>query len=288
MRFAIVFIGFILTTTLSANDAGQIQYELTATTTAERQIGLLIGDNLTLKIALPENVTVDERSLPQRQKRHGDWFYLKESDLKESQLIMALQVVNVPANHREVLTPSFELRTLSGELIAVTGATVQIGSFLPENALNSDGVFVSQPDIATTMINEQSWVRNSWLAAGVLLASLLIYVAWHIGLRPRRRLPFAHAVFALNKLRWFGQSDTEEASRILHAAFNQSADRVLVVSNLETLWQKCPWLRPLHAEISQFFTDSSAHFFSDKQAEQQNFNALHQLAKDCRRREKLA
>jgi mxaA protein len=95
-------------------------------------------------------------------------------------------------------------------------------------------------------------------------------------------------MFELNKMRLLGRKDADAASRCLHQAFNRSAGRVVINSELAGLWQQCPWLTPLKAEIDSFYRSSAAHYFSRTQAEQQDFDAMLKLARACREKERLA
>lgn len=261
-----------------------------ASITLDRSWGLLVGDHVTATVTLPvAAMELDSHSLPQHDKRYGPWLYLNDSALSADQLTLFFQLINVPAENREVATPELELRTQAGDFINVPATMMQIGSFL-EQASDAETASVPAPRgdmrLLPTTPHELRWQRN--LALAVLILSSLIWLAWHFGLRPRHRLPFAMAMFELNKMRILGRKDVDAASRCLHQAFNRSAGRVVINSELSSLWQQCPWLTPLQTEINSFYRSSAAHYFSRTQAEQQGFDAMLKLARACREKERLA
>lgn len=261
-----------------------------ASITLDRSWGLLVGDHVTATVTLPvAAMELDSHSLPQHDKRYGPWLYLNDSALSADQLTLFFQLINVPAENREVATPELELRTQAGDFINVPATMMQIGSFL-EQASDAETASVPAPRgdmrLLPTTPHELRWQRN--LALAVLILSSLIWLAWHFGLRPRHRLPFAMAMFELNKMRILGRKDVDAASRCLHQAFNRSAGRVVINSELSGLWQQCPWLTPLQTEINSFYRSSAAHYFSRTQAEQQGFDAMLKLARACREKERLA
>lgn len=259
-----------------------------ATISLDRSWGLLIGDEITAEVELPANVEIDTDSLPQRNKRHGAWLYLRDNELNGNRLLMHYQIVNVPAENREVATPVFDVRTTDGGFINIPEAPLKIGSFLAEENANADGRFVPRGDKILSPSRDTGLEKQLWTALLLLIISILVWLAWHFGFRPRRRLPFAHAVFELNKMRWLGRKNADTASRSLHHAFNRSAGTVLVASNLQKLWQQCPWLTPLQPEIDSFYQQSAAHFFSAQGGESKDFSQLLELARHCRAREKMA
>ncbi len=125
-------------------------------------------------------------------------------------------------------------------------------------------------------------------AIAVALITALIWLVWHIGLRPGKRLPFARAVFSMNKLRWFGHKDVDAATRVMHHAFNDSAGTVVIYSQIQQLWDACPWLADLQPEITGFYQQSASHYFSRDPQQNADFDSLIKLARACRAREKMA
>ncbi len=256
----------------------------------DRSWGLLIGDRLTATVELPVPVTeLDSHSLPQHEKRYGPWLYLHDSELQGKTLTLHFQLINVPAENREVATPELELRTQDGEFITVPSAPMQIGSFMEQSA-EGEGMpsVIPRGDMRLLTSDESTLVLQLWTTLTVLILSTVIWLFWHFGLRPRQRLPFATAMFELSRMRLLGRKDPDAASRSLHHAFNRCAGRVVINSELDKLWQQCPWLEPLQADIESFYRASAAHYFSPSATEQKGFEELLKLARACRERERLA
>ncbi|MDT8312002.1 MAG: hypothetical protein RQ732_11190 [Methylophaga sp.] len=288
MRVWILCWVLALSANVYAEDAAELIKGETATISLDRSWGLLIGDEITAEITLPADLDIDTASLPQRNKRHGAWLYLRDNELSGNRLLMHYQVTNVPAETREVATPVFELRTTEGGFINIPEAPLQIGSFLAAENADADGRFVPRGDQVLLPAGNVGLQQQLWISLLILIISVLIWLAWHFGFRPRHRLPFAHAVFELNKMRWLGRKNVDMASRKLHHAFNRSAGTVLVASKLDKLWQQSPWLLPMQPEIDSFYQQSATHFFSAQGGGARDFSQLLDLARACRVREKMA
>ncbi len=281
MRKCFVLILFLLSLQAQAIDTS---IEL------DRSWGLLVGDMLTATVELPVPVTeLDSHSLPQDEKRYGPWLYLHDSQQQGNVLTLHFQLINVPAENREVATPELELRTKDGKFITVPSAPMQIGSFMEQGA-EGEGMpsVIPRGDMRLVPTEQTTLLWQLWTTLMVLLLSSVIWLFWHFGLRPRHRLPFASAMFELNKMRLLGRKDADAASRSLHHAFNRSAGRVVINSELDKLWQQSPWLTPLKTDIEAFYRSSAAHYFSPAAAEQKTFEDVLKLAKACRERERLA
>lgn len=278
MRFIILFLTFIFTLPAFAVDTK---------ISLDRSWGLLIGDEITATIELPVAVTeLDSHALPQHDKRYGHWLFLHDSELSGQQMKLYFQLINVPAENRQVATPELQLRTKDGEFITVPSVLMQIGSFLKNE--DTEGNLIPRGDIGLKAQSGDALKLRLWLSLTVLFLAALIWLVWHFGLRPRERLPFASAMFELNKMRLLGRKDADNASRSLHHAFNRSAGRVVINSQLDKLWHNCPWLLPLQSEIESFYQQSATHFFSPNGGEQKDFYQLLELTKACRSQERVA
>lgn len=258
--------------------------------TLDRSWGLLVGDKITATVELPVPVTeLDSHALPQQEKRYGPWLFLHSRSLSGQTMTLEFQVINVPAENREVATPELQLRTQEGEFITVPSVPMQIGSFIA-TASEDEGAptLIARGDMRLLPQAQTELLWQLWLALAVLIVSGLIWLIWHFGLRPRQRLPFATALFELNKMRLLRAKDKDAASRSLHHAFNRSAGGVVVLSEIDKVWQQCPWLAPLQSDIEKFYQNSTAHYFSPAASEQLGFEQMLKLARACRQRERLA
>lgn len=261
--------------------------EMQAKLSLDRSWGLLIGDIIEARLTLPVSVdTLEQDALPQSNKRYGPWLFLLAQEKNGNQLTLRYQIINVPKENRQLMTPEMQLRTLSDDFISVPAVTFQTGSFLPLNATPAD--LTPRSDTQLTSQSTAAEQNQLFTAVSVLLLSSLIWLLWQFGIRPRQRLPFAAALFELTKMRWLRRKDADTASRSLHKAFNRTAGSVVVYSQLEILMQQAPWLLPLKAEIADFYQQSANHFFSRGGAQQKSFNDIVQLAKSCRAKERVA
>lgn len=256
----------------------------------DRSWGLLIGDKFTATVTLPVEVSeLDTHSLPQKDKRYGPWLFLNDTELNGQSLLLHFQLINVPAENRQVPTPEIEIRTLSGGFISVPSVPMQIGSFLEQGANGETTVeLIPRGDFRLLPKDHQALSWRLRLSLAVFIISGLIWLIWHFGLRPRHRLPFANAMFELNKMRLLGRKDSDAASRSLHHAFNRSAGRVVINSELASLWHQCPWLESLKSEIEGFYQTSATHYFSPNSGAQTTFDDIIKLARACREQERLA
>ncbi len=278
MRRLILIISFIFSSQLMAEEV---------TIKLDRSWGLLIGDQIIASVNLPVNASeLDQDSLPQLEKRHGPWLYLQEVAATGEQLQLHYLLVNVPAETRQLETPTHTLRTSQGDLLTIPSASFSAGSFL--NATDDAATVTLRGDHQLLAADFSPLHKKLTYATLVALLTTLFWLIWHIGLRPGKRLPFAKAVFSMNKLRWFGHKDVDSATRVMHHAFNESAGTVVIYSQLQHLWDSCPWLVDLQPEITRFYQQSASHYFSRNPMQSADFDSLIKLARACRAREKMA
>jgi mxaA protein len=278
MRRLIFVISFIFSSQLMAEEV---------TITLDRSWGLLIGDEVVASVNLPINTSeIDQDSLPQLGKRHGPWLYLQEVVADGEQLQLHYQLVNVPAETRQLATPTYTLRTMGGELVNIPSTSFSAGSFL--NTTDDATTVALRGDQQLLAADFAPLQKQLFYATLVALLTALFWLIWHIGLRPGKRLPFAKAVFSMNKLRWFGHKDVDSATRVMHHAFNESAGTVVIYSQIQKLWDSCPWLVDLQPEITRFYQQSASHYFARNSQQSADFDSLIKLARACRAREKMA
>lgn len=259
--------------------------EKMADVTLDRTWGLLIGDEITAQIALPVATSeLDVSSLPEIDARYGTWLYLKHRETKQNVLWLTYQVVNVPVENTIVFTPKFNLRQLNDEWITVPAAPLTIGSSLANEDKNS----LSRADHLPISIDTATLKTTLTLFAVIAAVSALILFVWHVGWRPRRRKPFAQAVYDINHLKWLIVARPRSPVRELHLAFNRTANTVVVQTDLDMLFKQAPWLKPLQQEIVIFYQASASHFFAQHSKQQPDKGSVLKLAKACRAKEKLA
>ena len=111
---------------------------------------------------------------------------------------------------------------------------------------------------------------------------------WHFCCKTKNRQPVAQATHDLGRLRWRRTVSPDEASRILHTAFNHTSDTIVVYGEIDTLLENYPWLAPLQEDIRSFYQQSEQHFFARQAGQEPDMDMIKKLAKAGRSKEMLA
>ncbi len=252
----------------------------------DRTWGLLLGDDVTVKIDLTTlEQGIDDSSLPLEDKRYGTWLYLKTTDRTTSHLIFHFQIVNVPLKNTAIETPRFDVKQADGQWLTLPTTPITIG---PSLAVD-EGVenITAKPDMKPTLISTDESVKRLQIFVLTAIVSGLILALWHFGWKTKNRQPFAQAVHDLSRLK-FHAVTPDQATRILHTAFNHTAGTVVVYGELEAFIKQRPWLQPLQKDIALFYTQSEQHFFARNSQEGPDVDRVRKLAKACRVKEMLA
>jgi mxaA protein len=260
--------------------------ETTVSITVDRAWGLLLGDEVKATATITELQNgLDLNSLPQTEKRYGTWLYLKALDVVENKLEFTYQVVNVPKINTAIELPLYEISDEKGNIITIPTAAISIGPLL---SLKEGEQLQLKVDHAPVLLPVDEFEQQ--LETAIIMAATLslILLFWHFGWKPRNRQPFAQAVHDLSRLRWQRSKDANQPARILHAAFNQTAETIVVHKELAQLYTSTPWLSSLESDIEHFYQLSSGHFFSREAGQEPDMADVVKLAKACRAKEKLA
>jgi mxaA protein len=251
--------------------------------------GVLLGDVITMSVELPIPASdVDMSSIPHVDKRFGDWLSIRDIVINDSQLLIDFQLVNVAPETTEVLTPKLSFRSIDSAFIDIEQVPFTISPVIPKADKDSVSKLVLKPAHQPEMIDTNAIYQTLMLGVVSSALLLLVLVVWSVGWRPRNRLPFAEALHGLRMLRWQHNNDPQQAVRIVHKAFNRTANKTVVFSQLDQLFKAAPWLQPLEQQITSFYEVSSQHFFSQAGSEGHDIKQLKQLLKACRAKEKLA
>jgi len=255
----------------------------------DKSWGVLLGDLITMTVELPVTANqIDNSSLPHIDKRFGDWLYLREINLTTEQIIIQFQLVNVAPVATDVMTPKLNFRLLNGEFVDIEQLPFTISPVIALTDNEQSTTIKLKPAHAPETIDTSAIAQKLVLAISFAAILLAILIIWSIGWRPRNRRPFAEALHGLRMLRWQHNNDPQQAVRIVHKAFNRTATKTVVHSELSQLFEAAPWLTSLDAEITAFYETSSKHFFSPTSSGMHNLQQLKQLMKACRAKEKLA
>jgi len=252
----------------------------------DRTWGLLLGDEVNVKIDLTTlEQGIDQSSLPLEDKRYGTWLYLKTIDRTMSDLVFHYQIINVPQKNTMIEIPIFDVKLSNEQWITLPSTTITIG---PSLAV-AEGIenITAKPDMKPTLISTDDSVKRIQFLVFVAIVSGLILVLWHFGWKAKNRQPFAQAVHDLSRLK-FHTVTSDQAARILHTAFNHTAGTVVAYGELDTLLKQRPWLLPLQADITLFYTQSEQHFFARNVQQGPDIDSVRKLAKACRVKEMLA
>ncbi len=253
----------------------------------DRDLGLLLGDELSVYVDISSlEDSLNETSFPQEDKRYGTWLYLKNIDLDKQQLVFHYQVVNVPKKNTTIATPTFDIKQNDGKWIAVPAIPITIGPTLAAD--KSVDSLMPKSDIKPSLISTVD-IKNKLKKYSIIAAiSWLILALWHFGWKPKNRQPFSQAVHDLSRLRWKRSVSADQASRILHTAFNHTGDTIVVYGEIDALLEKHSWLSPLKDEIKAFYQQSEQHFFARQAGQEPDIEMIKKLAKACRAKEMLA
>jgi mxaA protein len=257
------------------------------TVTVDRPWGLLLGDEINVKVDLVAgDEQIDESSLPQENKRYGTWLYLRTIDITAKQLIFHYQLVNVPLINTTIATPKFDIKRLDDMWLVVPTTSLTIG---PALAVTADkAASAIKADMEPTLISTETTMQQLKLSTAIAVLAGMILALWHFGWKTKNRKPFSQAVHDLSRLKWHHSVTADDASRILHTAFNHTAGTVVVYGEIDKLLQLNPWLMSMESEIKQFYQQSEQHFFARKPEQGPETDAVRKLAKACRSKEMLA
>jgi mxaA protein len=261
----------------------------TSEVSVDRGWGVLIGDVMTVTATLPiQTEDLDTSSLPQAGKRYGVWLYLQSLDMHDNVLTLRYQVTNVPKKNDVIATPEWTLTTLGDEHITVPSVSVSIGTLLAvtddDNAMNLS----PKPEHPPVLIDTSPLKQRLVLFAALTAVLVFIWLIWHFGWTFKNRKPFAKAVSQVGRLRWLPAKQPNQAARLLHAAFNETAGTIVVQNNLDDMLNNVPWLAPLSNDITAFYQQSEQHFFQRDAKQEPSVAMVLKLAKKCRAKEKVA
>lgn len=192
-------------------------------------------------------------------------------------LTYSYQVVNIEQGLREFLLPRHYLHygkdNNLNKLIVPPSKPLGITSISNPNRRDV------QPNAAPKPLTLSV---HKLLIYGVLLACTLISLFVLL-----MGLPFSHSANPFKdalKVLKNTQNGVENSLKILHGAFNATANKTVFVDNLDDFFQRHPQFKPLQKEIEQFFAYSNQVFFAPRSsAENMSDAEIIALAKRCRK-----
>lgn len=254
---------------------------------AERNFGLVIGDRLEQRIALPEGTAPPDTSALTEASRISTWLErqgasIAVSDSGNRELTIRYQIVNSPQSIVHAALPELLLSTgladAGGQpmeqqwlvnawpftLGPLTASSAPVDDSA-EDSSDTHGGIALRRDHSLPPLDTRIPERNLKVALSLLGGTLLLWLGWYLWRRQRDtvRLPFARAVHVLGRHPAARPSEdaADSAWQVLHRAFNESAGQVTSMANLPLLYESRPWLQPLDARIRAFFEASAARHF---------------------------
>ena len=231
---------------------------------------------------------IAESSLPQINKRYGLWLYLKEIQQSSKQLVFSYQVINIPAKNTTIVSPTFDVKQKNDQWMTLPSIALTVGPSIAITEENGIGGIKAKPDMTPTLIATDEMKKQLAAATIIGIISLIILFLWHFGWKRQNRQPFAQAVHDLSRLKWHRAVTADHASRILHTAFNHTANTIVVYGEIDNLLEQHSWLKPLHADIERFYKQSEEYFFARQAEKEPNIDDVRKLAKACRAKEMFA
>jgi mxaA protein len=238
-----------------------------------------------VKVDLTDIEQLDTSTFPQIDQRYNAWFYLKSVEQSSQHLLLNYMIINVPTKNTLVETPTFDIKKSDGTWLTIPEIEVSIGPSLATS--NDPSNITPKADIEPTMIDSKKIQSQLTIAIIIALLSSLIWLVWHFGWKVKNRRPFAQAVHDLSRFKLHALSE-EQATRVLHAAFNSTAGTTIGSSQLACLFEQHPWLTPLQQEIEAFFLQSEQYFFARNTEQTLDVDSVRKLAKLCRAKEMLS
>lgn len=175
-------------------------------------------------------------------------------------LLVEYQIINAPPALEVWFLPPLQLKGIGAGVLDVEPWRFSIAPLTPPEAFNAPGLGAMRDDLLPAAVSVAPLVRRTWLAAGALGMTLLL---WGTALYLRRRslrdrLPFARALRDLAHM----PDDVPQAWRRLQHALNDAAGQVVRSGNVDQLLASAPYLAAERAAIEQFCREASAMFFS--------------------------
>ena len=235
-----------------------------------RSFGHVIGDVVTQRVLLQRDGRDFEPAALPGAGRIGAWLERRapriETDADGRRwLVVDHQLINAPDTLRTIRLPAWELKARAGgPALAVGEWQLSVAPLTTRWALASAGLPDLLPDRPAPTIATEPLRRRVAIWTGAALLVLAAWAGWVV--RRNRRAnagqPFAHAWRELHSL----DPASPQAWRVLHAAFDRTAGRVLQASTLPVLFERAPHLEAMRPQIEQFYARSQALFFGEDDA----------------------
>ncbi|RAR52826.1 mxaA protein [Paraburkholderia unamae] len=251
-------------------DAAPSNSAAQATVQEPRAFGYQLGDILTQRILLPDGDR--DAVAPPSIGRASAWLDRRrvriDSDAEgRSWMAIEYQVVNVDPTLTRIALPALTLTSASGAAMQVPEWPVSVGPMTPADtfdAFNTGDLQAMRADRLAPAVPVEPLRRRAGVALALLGLTLLSWAGWWRwrNRREAAKLPFARAWRRIRKLDGANADTSADAWVHLHRALNETAGRVVHAGSLPGLFERAPYLKPLRAQLEQFYGRSAARFFT--------------------------
>jgi len=240
-----------------------------------RDEGYVVGDLLVQEVDLrtPREAKLDLQSLP-APGRVNNWLEVRERMVVRGwrggyRLRVVYQVFGVVESPQRLEVPAYILRLSdrSGTVQALVPAQVFTLSPVLPSTLTPEDRIPWQAPAPQPLPAAQAFMAAGLCAAVALLCLLVLgwmhdrLPFWRRGARPMTRL--------LRQLRWRRPADLEAAPAYralleqVNRALNACAGETLYADRAAALFERAPWMRPLHDEIEAFLRHARAVLYGN-------------------------
>ncbi|MEA3087360.1 MAG: mxaA protein [Paraburkholderia sp.] len=233
-----------------------------------RAFGYVLGDVLTQRVLLQAGGNDVSNVTPPSVGRAGVWLERRPASFETDAdgrrwIVIGYQIVNAPPTLTKITLPALTLTSPGGAQLQVPEWPASVGPLTPPGAFAAGDLQPLRPDREAPLPASAGLRRQMTWALGLLLATLLAWVAWWWwrNLRESARLPFARAWRHMQRLRGAQAASSKDAWFCLHHALNETAGQVVHSGSLSALFARAPYLQPLRAQLEHFYQVSAERFF---------------------------
>ncbi len=263
---------------------------------APRDFGYVIGDSIPLdiRITLELPYKIDVEALP-REGRVNRWLWLQnprftshvQGDVTIYRLRFIYQILSAPETIQRITTPQhilFYVGDNQRRPIVLEAWAFTAGPLVTRSA---DGIKYTdiKPELPPPSVSLWGyWVGIVLSLVGLVGAVLiLVYLRWGLPWLQRSRRPFARAYREIRGFSPSSPSQYEEALRLTHRAFDETAGVAVFNGTLAKFFIDNPEFEPQRAEIERFYSESQRRFFTNYASKSNpDLDALVNLCRVCR------
>lgn len=300
---ALLALALLMPTPAGAADAAAEKKPGYQLQTQMRDTGYVLGDRLQqrIDIRVPDGARLVAESVP-RLGRVNNWLELRELQVEPDRggytLRLSYQMFGAVESAMQLAIPPFSLRfdeaahPQTPTTIAIPPQPFYQSPVLPATLGDTDRE--PRKTYAPGRVATARWPLTA-LASLIAALMLSLYLAWAYDRLPWSPTKPGPLTLLFRDLRRRGPIAPEAGAyrdllRQLHGALNRSAGQTLYLDNLPLLFERAPYLQPLHAEFDSLFRHSRRVFYAQSADDAGNGDwpaprviELCRRARDCER-----